>query len=76
MTFSPLVKQVVSVAGDEDRKNINYTQLELALREAWQKKYWLKMRPKVIVDWEQDANTAPSWNWKSAGSSTAAGAPG
>jgi len=30
MTFSPLVKQVVSVAGDEDRKNINYTQLELA----------------------------------------------
>jgi hypothetical protein len=39
MTFSPLVKQVVSVAGDEDRKNINYTQLELALREAWQKIY-------------------------------------
>jgi hypothetical protein len=57
MTFSPLVKQVVSVAGDEDRKNINYTQFEPALREAWQKKYWLKMTPKVIVDWEQDANT-------------------
>jgi len=57
MTFSPLVKQVISVAGDENRKNINHTQLELALREAWQKKYWLKMTPKVIVDWEQDANT-------------------
>lgn len=57
MTFSPLVKQVVSVAGDENRKNIHYTQLELALRETWQKTTWLKMTPKVIVDWEQDADT-------------------
>jgi hypothetical protein len=57
MTFSPLVKQVVSVAGYEDRKNINYTQFELALRDTWQKKYWLKLTPKPIVDWEQDAKT-------------------
>lgn len=57
MTFSPLVKQAVSVAGDEDRKNINYTKLELPLRDTWQKKYWLKMTPKLVVDWEQDAKT-------------------
>jgi len=57
MTFSPLVKQVVSVAGDEDRKNINYTQFELALRDTWRNLFWLKLTPKPVIDWEQDAKT-------------------
>lgn len=57
MTFSPLVKQVVSVGGDENRKNINYTQFELALRDVWEKKYWLKLTPKPVIDWEQDGKT-------------------
>jgi hypothetical protein len=57
MTFSPLVKQVVSVGGDENRKNINYTQFELALRDVWEKKYWLKLNPKPVIDWEQDGKT-------------------
>lgn len=57
MTFSPLIKQVVSVAGDEDRKNINYTQIELALRDTWRNLFWLKLTPKPVVDWEQDAKT-------------------
>lgn len=57
MIFSPLVKQVVSVGGDEDRKNINYTQFELALRDVWEKKYWLKLTPKPVIDWEQDGKT-------------------
>jgi len=57
MTFSPLVKQVVSVAGDEDRKNINYSQFELALRDTWRNLFWLKLTPKPVIDWEQDAKT-------------------
>lgn len=57
MTFSPLFKQVVSVAGDEDRKNINYTQIELALRDTWRSLFWLKLTPKPVLDWEQDART-------------------
>ena len=57
MTFSPLVKQVVSVGGDENRKNINYTQFELALRDVWEKKYWLKLTPKPVIDWEKDGTT-------------------
>jgi hypothetical protein len=57
LTFEPLVQQVVSVGGDENRKNINYTKFELALRNTWQKKYWLKLTLKPVVDWEQDAKT-------------------
>lgn len=57
MTFTPLVKQVVSVAGDENRKNINYTKFELALRDTWRNLFWLKLTPKPVVDWEQDART-------------------
>ena len=57
MSFEPLVKQVVSMAGDEDRKDINYTSFELALRDTWRQTYWLKLNPKPIVDWEQSAKT-------------------
>lgn len=56
-TVSPLVKQVVSVAGDEDRKDINYTKLELSLRDTWRNRLWLKLTPKPVVDWEQDGKT-------------------
>jgi hypothetical protein len=57
MSFEPLVKQVVSVAGDENRKDINYTKFELTLRDTWRKEYWLELTPKPIVDWEQSAKT-------------------
>lgn len=57
MSVSPLVKQVVSVAGDEDRKDINYTKFELALRETWRNQFWLKLTPKPVVDWQQDGKT-------------------
>ena len=57
MTFEPLVQQVVSVAGDENRQNINYTKFELALKDTWRKKYFLKLTGKPIVDWEQGAKT-------------------
>jgi hypothetical protein len=57
LTFEPLIQQVVSVGGDENRKNINYTKFELALRDTWQKKYWVKLTLKPVVDWEQDAKT-------------------
>jgi hypothetical protein len=57
LTFEPLIQQVVSVGGDENRKNINYTKFELALRDTWQRKYWVKLTLKPVVDWEQNAKT-------------------
>jgi hypothetical protein len=57
MSFEPLVQQVVSVAGDENRTNLNYTKFELSLRDTWRQKYWLKLTTKPVVDWEQNAAT-------------------
>ena len=57
ISFEPLVKQVLSVAGDENRKNINYTKFEIALKDTWRQKYWLKLEAKPAVDWEQGGNT-------------------
>jgi hypothetical protein len=56
MSFAPLIQQVVSVAGDENRTDINYTKLELALRDRW-KNYTLTLTLKPVVDWEQDGAT-------------------
>lgn len=56
-TFAPLMEQVVSVAGDAERKDINYTKFELALRDVWRKIYSLKLTAKPVIDWEQDGKT-------------------
>jgi hypothetical protein len=56
VTFSPLLQQNVSVAGDGDRKDINYTKLELTVRDTMGE-YWLSLKVKPVVDWEQDAKT-------------------
>jgi hypothetical protein len=57
LSFAPLVEQVVSVAGDADRKDVNYTKFELALRDVWRKAYSLKLTAKPVIDWEQDGKT-------------------
>jgi hypothetical protein len=57
MSFEPLVQQVVSVAGDENRTNVNYTKFELTLRDTWRQKYFFKLTVKPIVDWEQSGTT-------------------
>ena len=57
LSFSPQIQQVVSVAGDQDRKDVNYTKFELALRDVWRKAYSLKLTAKPVIDWEQDGKT-------------------
>jgi hypothetical protein len=56
VSVAPLIQQVVSVAGDQSRKDINYTKLELALRDVW-RNYALKLTLKPVIDWEQDGAT-------------------
>lgn len=57
LSFNSQIQQVVSVAGDTDRKNINYTKFEIGLRSTWRKQYWVKLTAKPVLDWEQDAKT-------------------
>lgn len=57
LSFSPQIQQVVSLAGDPDRKDINYTKLELALRDIWRAAYSMKLTLKPVVDWTQDGKT-------------------
>jgi hypothetical protein len=57
LSFDSLIQQVVSVAGDASRKNMNYTKFEVGLKSVWQKQYWVKLTAKPVLDWEQDAKT-------------------
>ena len=56
VSFAPLIEQGVSVAGDKSRKDINYTKLELGLRDDW-RNYTLKLTLKPVIDWEQSGQT-------------------
>jgi len=55
--FEVQVQQVVSVAGDEERKDINTTKIELTLNDLWRGEYTLKLKLKPNVDWEQDGKS-------------------
>ena len=52
-----LVEQLVSVAGDPDTKDINYTKFELSVSDAWREDYSLKLTLKPAIDWVQDGKT-------------------
>jgi hypothetical protein len=55
--LAALIEQVVSVAGDPDTKNINYTKFELGVGDVWRQDYSGKLTVKPVIDWEQDAKT-------------------
>lgn len=51
-----LLQHFLSVAGDESRKDINYSKIEFTLKDTW-RKYWLSFLFKPALDWVQDAKT-------------------
>ncbi|GAA5178393.1 hypothetical protein GCM10025771_17390 [Niveibacterium umoris] len=57
LTLGGLVQQVVSFAGDESRKDINYTKLEASLTDGWGDGRFVKLTIKPVVDWEQDGKS-------------------
>jgi hypothetical protein len=58
MKFDLFTKQVFSVAGDSDFKDINYTRAEPGLMAVWRGKLLLGLTPKLVYDWEQDQSGA------------------
>jgi hypothetical protein len=54
--FTTQLQQVNSVAGDENRQDINYTKLDLSLRDVFGA-HWLKGALNTRVDWEQNGKT-------------------
>jgi hypothetical protein len=52
-----LVEHVVSFGGDAQRKDINYTKLELSVRDSWPAGYAAKVTLKPNIDWVQDGKT-------------------
>jgi len=57
LTAGGLVQQVLSFAGDADRKDINYTKFEVSLNDAWGDGRFVKLTFKPAIDWEQDGKS-------------------
>jgi hypothetical protein len=55
--FEVELQQTNSVGGDENRKDINYTKLELTFYDLWRKTYLMKLKLKPSVDWTRDGQT-------------------
>jgi hypothetical protein len=55
--FEVQLQQVVSVAGDEERKDVNVTKIELTLYDLWRGRYTFKLKLKPNIDWVQDGDS-------------------
>jgi hypothetical protein len=55
--FEAEIEQVVSIAGDSDRADINHTKLELTFYDRWRSSYTLKLKFKPSIDWAKDGDT-------------------
>jgi len=56
LRFTSQLQQINSVAGDNARPNINYTKLDLSVRDTWAAN-WLKAALNTRADWEQNGKT-------------------
>ena len=56
-SLGALVEQIVSVAGDPNTKDINYTKFELSAGDVWREDYSLKLTLKPAIDWVQGGKT-------------------
>jgi hypothetical protein len=56
LKFTSQLQQINSVAGDKQQPDINYTKLDLSLRDTWGMN-WVKMAINTRVDWEQNGKT-------------------
>jgi len=55
--FEIQLQHVQSFAGDEERKNVKNTRLELTAYDVWRETYSFKLKLKPVVDWIQDGKT-------------------
>jgi hypothetical protein len=55
--LAALIEQVVSVAGDRNAKDIDYTKFELGVGDVWRADYSVQLTIKPVIDWVQDAKT-------------------
>jgi hypothetical protein len=53
----PFVQQFWSIAGDDDRDDINTTLLRVGLLSRWPNRIYTFVEPSLYVDWERDADT-------------------
>lgn len=58
VTFSTEIQQTFSLAGVEGFKDVNYTKVEVAVKDLWKKKYWAEFLVKPYIDWIQDGKIA------------------
>jgi len=56
LRFTSQLQQYNSVAGDDAAPDINYTKLDLSLRDTWSQ-HWLKAALNMRADWEQNGKT-------------------
>jgi hypothetical protein len=56
LKFTAQLQQINSVAGDEQRPDINYTKLDMSLRDTWGAN-WVRVAVNTRADWEQNGKT-------------------
>ncbi len=51
MLFTAVLQQTNSISGDEERKKVNFTKIQLALIKYWSRRTWTVLAPEWFIDY-------------------------
>lgn len=64
---SLVLQQVITIGGDQERKDLNFTKIQAIYLHFWSKRLWTVVGDEIFVDYENDANTAMIFKCRATG---------
>jgi hypothetical protein len=56
--FSVVFQQVITMGGDAERNDLNFTKIQAFYLHFWSKRWWTVVADEIFVDYEHDAQTS------------------
>lgn len=56
--FSVVFQQVITMGGDAERNDLNFTKIQAFYLHFWSKQWWTVVADEIFVDYEHDAQTS------------------
>ena len=56
--ISGVLQQVITVGGDKERKDLNFTKIQAIYLHFWTKQLWSVAADEIFIDYEHDAHTS------------------
>lgn len=68
--ISGVFQQVITIGGDEERKDLNFTKIQAIYLHFWSKRLWTVFGDEIFIDYENDLQTSMIFKCRMTGAPT------